>query len=106
MRREAALLAILTACTPRGAEAPPQRPAKVAIDEEEALAKEIAERLRVPIEYDAWAGMAGNATYLTPRGELADEDGGVDVIVHFNAAQMAEKEWRKSQANAVIVSAA
>src|SRR5439155_6639185 len=33
-------------------------------------------------------------------------DGGVDVIVHFNAAQLADAEWRRSGASAVIVSAA
>jgi len=57
------------------------------------------------IEYGAYQGTSFGA-YLTPKGDFIDADGGVDLIFHFNAAILAEKSWRRSDANAVIVSQA
>lgn len=73
--------------------------------EEIALDRAIAERLEKPVDFDSWKGMSHGATYLAPKSDFVADDGGVDVIVHFNAGQLADKEWRKSGANAVIMSA-
>jgi hypothetical protein len=72
---------------------------------DDELAREVAERLATPIAFDAWRPMIAGATYMAPRESLMGEDGGVDVVVHFNAGQMADKEWRRSGMAAVIVSA-
>jgi hypothetical protein len=57
------------------------------------------------VEYGAYQGTSFGA-YLAPKGDFVGADGGVDLIFHFNAAILAEKSWRKSDANAVIVSQA
>lgn len=56
------------------------------------------------VDYDAWRGTSFG-TYLAPKAGFADDDCGVDLIFHFHAAQMAEKDWRAAGVNAVIVSA-
>ncbi len=57
------------------------------------------------VEYGSYQGTSFGA-YLAPTGELIDADGGVDLVFHFNGAMLAEKSWRRSDANAVIVSQA
>lgn len=57
------------------------------------------------VEYGAYQGTSFGA-YLAPKGDFIDADGGVDLVFHFNAALLAEKSWRRSDANAVIVSQA
>ncbi len=56
-------------------------------------------------EHDVWAGTSFGA-YLPPKGAFYDADGGFDLIFHFHAGQMAERDWRASHVNAVVVSAA
>ncbi len=55
-------------------------------------------------EHDTWAATSFGA-YLPPKGAFYDDDGGYDLIFHFHAGQMAERDWRASHVNAVIVSA-
>ncbi len=57
------------------------------------------------VEYGSYQGTSFGA-YLAPKGDFIDADGGVDLVFHFNAAMLAEKSWRRSDANAVIVSQA
>jgi len=56
------------------------------------------------VGYDSWRSTSFGS-YLAPQITAADEDGGVDLIFHFHAGQMAEKDWRAANENAVIVSA-
>jgi hypothetical protein len=56
------------------------------------------------VDYENWHGTSFGA-FLTPKGDFWGDDGGVDVIVHFNAAMLAGRSWQKSHANAVVVSA-
>jgi hypothetical protein len=51
-----------------------------------------------------WQGVSFGA-YLAPKELAVTDDGGVDVLFHFHAGQMADAQWRASGANAVIVSA-
>jgi hypothetical protein len=53
----------------------------------------------------SWRG-TGFGAYLAPQSGYVTEDGGVDIIFHFHAAQLAEKEWRAVSPNAIIVSCA
>lgn len=57
------------------------------------------------VDYGNYQGTSFGA-YLAPKGDFIDADGGVDLVFHFNAAILAEKSWRRSDANAVIVSQA
>ena len=58
------------------------------------------------IEFDPqWRGTSFGA-YLSPKEDFADASGGVDVIFHFHGGMLAEKEWRATGVNALVVSAA
>jgi hypothetical protein len=57
------------------------------------------------VDYGAYQGTSFGA-FMAPKGDFIDADGGVDLVFHFNAAMLAEKSWRRSDANAVIVSQA
>jgi len=70
--------------------------------ERDALARAATSHV---VDYEAWHGVSFGA-YLAPKGDFWSDDGGVDVIVHFNAAMLAGRSWQKSHANAVVVSAA
>ena len=66
----------------------------------------VAEAMRLgTVEYGAFQGTSFGA-YLSPKRDFIDADGGVDLVFHFNAAMLAERSWRRSDANAVIVSQA
>jgi hypothetical protein len=56
------------------------------------------------VDYETWHGTSFGA-FLAPKGDFWGDDGGVDVIVHFNAAMLAGRSWQQSHANAVVVSA-
>jgi hypothetical protein len=71
---------------------------------EEAIAIAPAVREVSDVEFGAWRGTSFGS-YLAPKSLVVSDDGGIDFIFHFHAAQMADKEWRGSHANAVIVSA-
>ena len=54
---------------------------------------------------DSWRG-ANFGGILLPKETLAvDDDGGVDLAIHFHGGQMATRFWRHSGFNAVIASA-
>jgi len=52
-----------------------------------------------------WQGFGvASCSYLAPKEELVGEDGGIDVVVHFHAGQMSEREMRASGVRGVFVS--
>lgn len=55
------------------------------------------------VELDRWKGLS-YGSYLAPKHDLVADDGGVDVVFHFHAGQMSEKQIRESGLNAVFVS--
>ena len=59
--------------------------------------------LAAPIAFDRWRGLSFG-TYLAPQSDFVSDDGGVDVVFHFHAGQMAEKQLKESGVNAVFVS--
>lgn len=56
-----------------------------------------------PVAFDHWRGLSFG-TYLAPKSDFVTQDGGVDVVFHFHAGQMAEKQLKESGVNAVFVS--
>jgi len=54
-------------------------------------------------EFDRWRGLSFG-TYLAPKADFVGQDGGVDVVFHFHAGQMAERQMKESGLNAVFVS--
>lgn len=55
-----------------------------------------------PIAFERWRGLSFGS-YLAPKSSFIGNDGGVDVVFHFHAGQMAEKQLKESGANAVFV---
>lgn len=85
-----------------------ERPAEPALSESVArLERDALARANesLPVDYETWHGTSFGA-FLAPKGDFWGDDGGVDVIVHFNAAMLAGRSWQSSHANAVVVSAA
>src|SRR5262249_12670262 len=56
-----------------------------------------------PIAFDRWRGL-GFGSYLAPKTDFIAEDGGFDVVFHFHAGQMAERQLKESGANVDVVS--
>jgi hypothetical protein len=54
-------------------------------------------------EWQRWHGLSFG-TYLSPKSSFVTDDGGVDVVFHFHAGQMAERQMKESGVNAVFVS--
>ena len=48
--------------------------------------------------------MGGWARYMAPVGDFVGDDGAVDVAFQFHGAEVADKDWRQSGLNALIVS--
>jgi hypothetical protein len=83
------------AAAPASIEPAPEPVAIVAEDKEEAK----------PIVYGGWDGLGPRGcAYLAPKGDFVREDGSVDVVFHFHAGQMSDREIRTSGVNAVFVS--
>lgn len=56
-----------------------------------------------PVTFGSWHGLSFGA-FLSPTSNFVAPDGGVDVVFHFHAGQMATKELKTSGLNAVFVS--
>lgn len=86
----------VVSAAPAVVEAPPE-PVEIVAPVEEPPAKAIA--------YGGWDpfGLRGCA-YLAPKSDYVREDGSVDVVFHFHAGQMSDREIRASGVNAVFVS--
>lgn len=52
---------------------------------------------------DRWRGTL-HGSYLSPKSAFVADDGGFDVVFHFHAGQMSERQIRESGLNAVFVS--
>ncbi|MBX3203883.1 MAG: hypothetical protein KF764_02380 [Labilithrix sp.] len=106
-----ASLVALTACAPRASEAPPVKtapPVSVA-----AASLESTAPVAAPDATDApdvamakhWQGFGvSKCSYLAPSEDFIGDDGGVDVVFHFHAGQMSEREMRESGVRGVFVS--
>ena len=56
-----------------------------------------------PAAFDRWRGLSFGSD-LAPKSSFVAQDGGVDVVFHFHAGQMAERQMKESGMNAVFVS--
>jgi hypothetical protein len=71
--------------------------------DEAALEREVDARLNARLDLSgAWTPMVDGASYLASEDAVA-EDGGVDVIVHFHGATVADDEWRASALAGLVV---
>jgi hypothetical protein len=68
-----------------------------------ALTASASDLVAPPVPYDRWRGLSFG-TYLAPKSDFIAKDGGVDVVFHFHAGQMAERQMKESGMNAVFVS--
>ena len=59
--------------------------------------------MRAGVEYGPWRSLGGVVTYMVPKGEYLDDDGGVDIAFHFHGGEVADRDWRQTSLNAVIV---
>lgn len=58
-----------------------------------------------PVPFGKWQG-TGFGGFLMPEHLDVSDDGGVDVLVHFNGAMMTDAEYRASKTNAIVMSIA
>ncbi len=102
---------VLGATQPREAAAEKPAPASVAkaktaqepVGEAEPVS--LAELPSADVELDTrWRGFARGCAYLAPKGDFVAADGSVDVVFHFHAGMMSEREMRESGLGAVFVS--
>lgn len=57
------------------------------------------------VPFGKWQG-TGYGGFLVPENLDVADDGGVDVLVHFNGAMMADADYRQSKTNAIVMSIA
>lgn len=57
------------------------------------------------VEFGRWQG-TGYGGFLVPKNLDIADDGGVDVLVHFNGAMMTDAAYRASKTNAIVMSIA
>ena len=57
------------------------------------------------VPFGRWQG-TGFGGFLMPEHLDVSDDGGVDVLVHFNGAMMTDAEYRASKTNAIVMSIA
>ena len=79
------------------------RNARIARPESPAPGAPVPEKLAQPVAFDRWRGVSFGS-YLAPKSDFVAKDGGVDVVFHFHAGQMAERQMKESGMNAVFVS--
>jgi hypothetical protein len=105
-----ALLLALPACAPRKDIESPKSAPSVAVA---AAAIEAPAQVAARADDDApnvemergWKGFGvPNCSYLAPKEDFVADDGSVDVVFHFHAGQMSEREIRTSGVRGVFVS--
>lgn len=108
-----ASLIALAACAPRASERPPAKtapPVAVAAAVLESPAPAIERELdgltAPDVEMEKhWQGFGvSSCSYLAPKDDFIDVEGGVDVVFHFHAGQMSERAIRTSGVRGVFVS--
>lgn len=88
----------------RPAAAAAKAKAKVAEPPAETEPMEIAELPNADVELDTkWRGFARGCSYLAPKNDIVKADGSVDVVFHFHAGMMAERDIRETGLHAVFV---
>jgi hypothetical protein len=106
----AAFLVLLSTACVRGERATPTVAAAPAIveapPEPEAIVEAIAPAEPAKaITYGAWDGFGPRGcSFMAPTKDFVRPDGSVDVVFHFHAGQMSDRELRASGLNAVFVS--
>jgi hypothetical protein len=106
----AVALAAAAAPAPREAKADPMPatravPVRAVAPSSAVSPSELAQDyLSTPAEYSTWKGLSAGCSYMTPKDPFVAADGGVDVVFHFHAGQMSERQMKESGANAVFVS--
>lgn len=72
----------------------------------DALVSDVAVPANAPdVELESkWRGLSSGCSYLAPKRDFVKADGSVDVVFHFHAGQMSERQMRESGMNAVFVS--
>jgi hypothetical protein len=78
--------------------------APVTLRADPMLEHDLEARLNARLDLtNPWTPMGDGASYLAPEDAVA-QDGGVDVIVHFHGALVADEEWRANAIAGVVVS--
>ena len=67
------------------------------------LDAEVAARLKAGVEYGPWRDLGGWVRYMAPTTPFVGKDGAVDVAFHFHGGEVAEKDWRQTGLNALII---
>ncbi len=108
-------VALAAALTATGASAePPAATVRVAVavpaSQVESRPDPLISDVSIPandpdVELEAkWRGLSAGCSYLAPKSSFVKKDGSVDVVFHFHAGQMSERQMRESGMNAVFVS--
>lgn len=69
-----------------------------------AIVEETAAEPAKNVDYGGWDTFARGCAFIAPKNAFVREDGSVDVVFHFHAGQMSDREIRASGVNAVFVS--
>jgi hypothetical protein len=60
--------------------------------------------MRAGVDYGPWHDLGNWVRYMAPKGDFLAPDGGVDVAFHFHGGEVADRDWRQSGLNALVVS--
>ncbi|MDF2692157.1 MAG: uncharacterized protein K0S65_540 [Labilithrix sp.] len=93
--------------TPSMKTAPPVAVAAAILESPAPLPSELEARPDAPpVEMEkSWKGFGvPQCSYLAPREDFIGDDGGIDVVFHFHAGQMSERDMRTSGLRGVFVS--
>jgi hypothetical protein len=78
--------------------------APVTLRADPTLERDLEARLNARLDLSSpWTPMGDGASYLAAEDAVA-KDGGVDLIVHFHGAMVADEEWRANVFAGVVVS--
>jgi hypothetical protein len=84
--------------------APPPSPAPSPRRDDSALEQDVDARVRArPALSGRWKRLSDTESYLAAKDAVA-ADGGVDVIVQFHGAKLADEAWRATGISALVVS--
>jgi hypothetical protein len=59
--------------------------------------------MKTGVGYTPWHDLGGWARFMAPTTPFVAKDGGVDVAFHFHGGEVAEKDWRQTGLNALII---
>lgn len=102
-----AVIAAALVATPRATHAEPHTamvPVRAELPPASRAARDLSSELAPEIAYGTWKGLTAGCSYIAPKADFVGPDGGIDVVFHFHAGQMAERQMKASGTNAVFVS--